>query len=106
VAVSGREGLFVCDRKGKELQILGDLEAPEWLDNHWIIGMVTRDDGHYITGSVLRLIKVDDGSVLDPDLPPEKLMNPSVAENAPVFACHSQEGEVFLVRFQWENPKN
>ena len=106
VAVSGREGLFVCNRKGKDLQILGELEAPQWLDNHWIIGMVTRDDGHFITGSVLRLIKVDQGSVLDPDLPPEKLMNPSVAEKANMFACHSQEGEVFLVRFQWETPKN
>lgn len=51
--VSGM-GCYVCDMEGKNVkQIAQHCRAPQWYDNHTIIGMADEDDGTYVTASAI-----------------------------------------------------
>ncbi|MFO8000384.1 MAG: hypothetical protein R6U46_04010 [Marinilabilia sp.] len=104
VAVSGNHGAFVCDVQGANIKEIGLLEAPVWLSDDWIIGMVTEDDGHFITGSFLRAVNVEENNSFRPEVPGDKVMHPSVATGKNLIACHTDGGEILVMKFEW--PEN
>ncbi|MGM0375798.1 MAG: TolB family protein [Bacteroidota bacterium] len=101
-AVSMSRGGFVCDVKGEHVREIGEMEAPVWMTNQWIVGMVTEDDGHYITGSFLRAVNVDENNSFRPEVPGDKVMHPSVATGKNLIACHTDGGEILLMKFEWQ----
>lgn len=51
--VSGK-GCYTCDLNGKNVHYIAlDCRAPQWYDNHLIIGMHDEDNGKYLTGSAI-----------------------------------------------------
>ena len=51
--VSGK-GCYTCDLNGKNVHYITlDCRAPQWYDNHIIIGMHDEDNGKYLTGSAI-----------------------------------------------------
>lgn len=57
-AVAGK-GTFVCDLKGKNSVALGNLHAPQWINNKWLVGMNDKDDGYVVTSSEIVAVTVD-----------------------------------------------
>lgn len=54
------EGLYVMHSDGSEKRHLGYAEAPVWMpDSRWVAAMVTRDDGHHVTGSEILAIDTE-----------------------------------------------
>ncbi len=53
------EGIYVIDADGSNLCEFGRAEHPVWTpDGRYLIGMITEDDGHHITGSELYAIEI------------------------------------------------
>lgn len=98
-AVAISKGAFVCDVAGNGVQEIGEIEAPVWLSNDVIIGMITTDDGHVIQDASLKIIHVDNGSGYTPDNSLE-LMHPSVSRNKNLIAAHSNDGEIVLIEYR------
>ena len=57
--VSGK-GCYTCDLNGKNVHYITlDCRAPQWYDNHTIIGMADEDDGTYLTASAIVAYTLD-----------------------------------------------
>lgn len=100
VGVSTGKGAFVCDSDGSNAKRLGDLESPVWLNNDFIAGMVTEDDGHVITNASLRVICIHDKSVYEPADTSLKIMHPSVCRENNRIAAHTDDGEIVLFKYR------
>lgn len=98
-AVAISKGGFVCDIEGKGVQEIGEIEAPVWLTDDVIIGMVTRDDGHVILDASLKIIHLDDGRGYIPEDSPA-VMQPSVSRENNLIAAHTDEGEIVLIEYR------
>jgi len=100
VAVSTGKGAFVCDSDGSNVKPLGDLESPAWLNNDFIAGMVTEDDGHVITDASLRVINIHDKTVYEPADTSIEIMHPSVCRENNRIAAHTDDGEIVLFKYR------
>lgn len=62
-------GSFVCNLDGSNAQPVGDLSAAVWAGNDVLVGMVTEDNGEYVTGGKLIAhdLKTGEKQVLTPD---------------------------------------
>ena len=43
------KGAYVCNVDGSGLKALGDVQAPKWMGNDMVVGMITTDDGEEFT---------------------------------------------------------
>jgi hypothetical protein len=94
------KGAFICDLEGKVLAEFGEVEAPVWAGNEFIVGMITRDDGHAVTGSVIVIANASTGKILK--MTPEGMiaMYPSVSAVKGKIYFNSPEGDVFVLQYQ------
>lgn len=53
VYYKAQDGCFVCDLDGSNIRSFGYLQAPKWMDNEMIVGMVPFDDGTNILSSTV-----------------------------------------------------
>ncbi len=92
-------GAFICDLKGENVKQAGALEAPVWLSENLVVGMITLDDGHVIKGAEIKAINVNSGNMQS--LTPENIiaMHPSVANKKKVIAAHTQDGKIVLIHY-------
>lgn len=95
------KGAFVSDLTGMVLAELGQIEAPVWLGNDFILGMVTKDDGHQILESAIVAIEPISGE--RQVLSPKELiaMNPSVSVAAGKIVFHTNDGSIYLIHFKF-----
>lgn len=91
------KGTFVCDLNGKIIASLGYLNAPVWYDNHFVVGMQDKDDGHFITESkiIMMPLKFDKKHILS--LPNEIAMYPSASAKAKKVAYNTIDGIIQIV---------
>lgn len=91
-------GTAICDLQGKELINLGQLDAPVWYGNDYIVGMYDTHDGHNYTGSAIAIRSID-GSV-DQVLTDAREMGmyPSVSAATGKIAYNTLEGDLHLVQ--------
>lgn len=94
------KGAFICDLTGMVLAELGQIEAPAWAGNDFIVGMVTKDDGHFILES--QIVAVEPLSGKRKFISPESLiaMHPSVSAIKKTIAFHTLDGEIWFIHYQ------
>lgn len=88
---------YIMDLNGKILSDLGRVEAPEWYNENWIVGMLTKDDGHTITASDIRMVSSDGKEVIRISDTTEIAMYPSAAGQAGKVAYATADGKVFIL---------
>ena len=52
-------GTAVCDLNGQEIINVGNINAPVWFGNNYIVGMNDQHDGYYFTSSNIVIASVD-----------------------------------------------
>jgi Tol biopolymer transport system component len=94
------KGTFVCNTDGSECVSLGEIEAPVWLGNNFVIGMDTKDDGHQITGSELVINSVKGNSRQSITEPSLMAMHPSVSLQGNLLVFNSVDGKLYQMSFK------
>ncbi len=94
------QGAFVCDLKGENVKQAGMLEAPVWLTNNLIAGMITRDDGHIIKGSEIKALNVNTGKLSALTQGRIIAMYPVVSQHKKMIAAHTAEGKIVLIHYK------
>ncbi len=94
------KGAFISDLTGMVLAELGQIEAPVWAGNDFIVGMVTKDDGHFILES--QIVAIEPLSGQRENISPEGLiaMHPSVSAKSKTIAFHTLDGEIWFIHYQ------
>jgi hypothetical protein len=94
------KGAFISDLTGMVLAELGQIEAPVWAGNDFIVGMVTKDDGHQILES--SVVAVHPLSGKRQVLTPEDViaMNPDVSAKTQKIAFDTPDGEIWFIHYQ------
>jgi Tol biopolymer transport system component len=93
-------GTFVCNVDGTQCVSLGEIEAPVWLGNNYVIGMDTKDDGHQITGSELVINSVKGNSRQTITEPSLMAMHPSVSLKGNVLVFNTIDGKLYQMNFK------
>ena len=93
-----KRGTAICDLDGHELVNLGNLDAPVWFGNNWVVGMFDTHNGHDFTGSAI-VIRSADGKRYEmlTDMQ-EGGMYPTVAPDKGQIAYSTLSGEVRLMQ--------
>lgn len=100
------QGTFICNLDGKIIAELGYLNAPEWYNDLFIVGMQDQDDGHFVTGSKI-LMKSIDGKI-------EKMVShtqhiamfPTSASAVGKVAYNTIDGAIYVVELEISKNKN
>lgn len=96
--------LYVCDMMGENLRPLGRGERPVWSpDGNWIAFMVTEDDGHYMLGSDIYLVRPDGSQRTNLTRSPNLMeMNPNWSPDG-AFIAYDEETThaVYVARLEW-----
>ncbi len=91
-------GCFTCCLDGSDMVKLGELRAPQWLDDNTVVGMRDYDDGITITSSTI-VAKTLDGTeqILTGD--DMIAIFPQVAGKAGKIAFSTIQGDIYIVNF-------
>ncbi len=100
VAYAVGVGAFACRTDGSDVRVLGQIEAPVWLNDDIIVGMVTRDDGHNVTGSILQSINVKSGGKQMLTIGEMAILYPSVSKEKQQIVGHTPNGEIALITYK------
>jgi hypothetical protein len=94
------KGAFISDLTGMVLAELGQIEAPVWAGNDFIVGMVTKDDGHQILESSIVAVHPLSGKrqVLTPN--DVIAMHPDVSAKKQIIVFHTPDGEIWFIQYQ------
>lgn len=95
--VAGR-GTFVSRTDGSAVRSLGALNAPQWLNNQWVVGMDDRDDGARVVASDLYVVSIDGKKRQRLNTPPGKIaMYPAVSPEGNRIAFNTDQGEIYIM---------
>jgi len=91
---------FVANVDGSNPVSLGEMRAPVWMGNDWVIGMLDRDDGHFTTES--RIVAVSANGAVRQFLTDNSViaMEPMAAANANKIV-YSNNGQLFLMQVEF-----
>ena len=96
--VAGK-GTFVCNIDGSQVKSLGKLNAPQWIDNTWIVGMDDKDDGQDVIESSLIAVTVDGKSREELFVPAGVFpMYPSVSKDGKNIVFNTPQGVLYLLQ--------
>jgi len=98
----GEEGVYVCNLEGTDVQFIShDCRAPQWYDNHTIVGMKDTDNGQYVTSSCLIAYTLD-GKHQQLTEPSTLTMYPQCCPTKSCIYCCTYEGELKIVNVKKE----
>lgn len=91
-------GCFTCNIDGSDMIKLGELRAPQWLDDKTVLGMRDLDDGITITSSSI-VTKTLDG--IEQTLTGDDMVAifPQVSSKAGKIAFSTMQGEIYIINF-------
>lgn len=91
-------GCYSCLLDGSDMVKLGQLRAPQWLDDNTVVGMHDLDDGITITSSSI-VAKNLDGT--EQTLTDDNMIAifPQVASKAGKIAFSTIDGEIYIINF-------
>lgn len=98
-------GTAVCDLNGKEIINVGNINAPVWYGNDYIVGMNDQHDGYYFTSSNIVIASVD--GLERQELTDAKEMGyyPDVDAQSGRIVYHTEKGQIRLMQLNLtENP--
>lgn len=95
------KGTFVCDADGKNVLLLGRLDAPIWTrDGKWIVYMDDKDDGRNITSSDIWAISADGKQKVQLTATDQVLeMYPTCSPTENKIVCSSLGGELYVISY-------
>ncbi|MBQ3324551.1 MAG: hypothetical protein IJG81_06890 [Muribaculaceae bacterium] len=91
-------GCFTCNLDGSDMVKLGELRAPQWLDDNTVVGMRDHDDGITITSSTI-VAKTLDGTEQTLTSDDMIALFPQVASRAGKIAFSTMQGEIYIINF-------
>ena len=91
-------GTAVCDLNGKEIINVGNVNAPVWYGNDYIVGMNDQHDGYYFTSSNIVIASVD--GLERQELTDAKEMGyyPDVDAQSGRIVYHTENGQIRLMQ--------
>lgn len=91
-------GTAVCDLDGNEIINVGNVNAPVWYGNDYIVGMNDQHDGYYFTSSNIVIASVD--GLERQELTDAKEMGyyPDVDAKSGRIVYHTENGQIRLVQ--------
>ena len=98
-------GTAVCDLNGNEIINVGNVNAPVWFGNDYIVGMNDQHDGYYFTSSNIVIASVD--GLERQELTDAKEMGyyPDVDAQSGRIVYHTEKGQIRLMQLNLtENP--
>lgn len=94
------KGAFISDLTGMVLAELGQIEAPVWAGNEFIVGMETKDDGHYIQESSIVAVHPLSGKRQVLTSEDVIAMHPDVSASKQKIVFHTLSGEIWFIHYQ------
>ncbi len=94
------KGAFISDLTGMVLAELGQIEAPVWAGNDFIVGMVTKDDGHQILESSIVAVHPLSGERQVLSSENVIAMHPDVSAKTQKIVFHTPDGEIWFIHYQ------
>lgn len=91
-------GCFTCNIDGSNMVKLGDLRAPQWLDDNTVVGMRDLDDGITITSSSI-VVKTLDGTEQTLTCDDMIAIFPQIATKAGKIAFSTLQGDIYIINF-------
>lgn len=95
--VMERAQSYICNLDGSNPVALGELSAPAWMGNDWVVGMLDRDNGEIITSSVIVAVKADGTNRTVLTDKAEICMYPTASKDASKIVYNTASGKVFLM---------
>ena len=92
------QGTYVCDLDGKIMAKLGNLNAPVWYDDKYVVGMLDKDDGHYITESKILMKSLDGKTEKVLSNPNQIAMFPTAAAGKVAFS--TLQGDILVLELK------
>lgn len=91
------KGSFVCNVDGTGVKMIDHLEAPVWLSDDIVLGMITRDDGHEVKSSAIAACQLSSNKY-QTLLPFEQLgLYPQYNKYCSKIYCHTANGKLFML---------
>lgn len=91
-------GCYSCRLDGSDMVKLGELSAPQWLDDNAVVGMCDYDDGITITASTI-VVKTLDGTEQTLTGDDMIALFPKVAAKAGKIAFSTINGDIYIINF-------
>ncbi len=91
-------GCFSCKLDGSDMVKLGELSAPQWLDDNTVVGMCDYDNGITITASTI-VAKSLDGTEQTLTGDDMIALFPQVSNKAGKIAFSTINGEIYIINF-------
>lgn len=98
-----RRGTSICDLNGHVLKYLGQLDAPVWYGNDYVVGMHDTSDGHNYTGSSIALYDLTTGKETELVSADKFAMYPSVHAASGRIAYNTLDGQLRLMQLNLSN---
>lgn len=91
------KGTFICDLSGKVLSALGNINAPIWYGNDYVVGMRDKDNGDIITSSRIVMTTVD-GKTSQELTPADRIaLYPAASTTSKQIAYCTDKGELYIM---------
>ena len=91
-------GTAVCDLNGKDIINVGNVNAPVWFGNDYIVGMNDQHDGYYFTSSNIVIASVDGSERQELTDPEEMGYYPDVDAKSGRIVYHTEKGQIRLMQ--------
>jgi hypothetical protein len=99
VFTAAGDGTYVSDLQGNIITSLGYINAPVWINNHWVVGMNDVDDGEKIISSDIVAVHIDSGK--RENLTKEAgyiAQYPKVSPGGNRIVFHSLDGNIYIMK--------
>ena len=98
------KGTFISDLEGNIISKIGYADAPKWsTDSKWILYMVDKDNGDYVTSSDIFVYSVDSGTKLQlTNTSNEFEMYPEFNKTGNKIVCNTYDGKILLIELSNE----
>ncbi len=93
------KGCFVSKINGDDMMRIEDMEAPIWISDSVIAGMIPSDDGHSVKSSSIVIYDLTTKKMTTVLSPDKSGMYPSYNPTCHKLACHTPQGEIYIVHF-------
>ena len=96
--VTAHHGAQICNIDGSNAAYLGIMNAPQWIDNENVIGMIDRDNGDMITDSRLLVRNINTPEKVQVLATGQKIaMYPAVSADGKRIAFNNEKGQIFIM---------
>ncbi len=98
------KGTFISDLNGASIFPIGFADAPKWsADSKWVVFMVDKDNGDYVTSSDIYISSADSQIKIKLSDTSDKIeMYPAINSAGNKIVCNTYDGEILLIELSNE----